>query len=119
MTAIRTGRGVAVLDIRRDRSYLNSLALAHAVVRKLSSDSELVQVKAAKNLPLVRSNVRGLALSWVDEWERLLAGPPELIAEALLRDDEHGADMRSVAPFAGTLTQSERIAAFQSVRDAE
>lgn len=102
-------------EVRRDRSYETSLALARAVAVKLREDPALVHQKAVEHLPGIRANVQGLALNWVDEWAALIGGPDSALEAALLREDEHGADLRSVAPFAGTLTTEERLAALRTV----
>jgi hypothetical protein len=100
---------------RRDRSHRVGLAVATAVAEKLRAHPDQVIARASSQLPQIRGHVRGLAVDWVDEWARLLDGPLDDLERALTRDDQHGANMRSVAPLAGILTWEERTAALRTV----
>ena len=79
----------------------------------LIRDPESVLERARKNLPNIRRRVRGsLATGWVDEWqdlvaERRLGG----LVDVLVGQDQRSIDMRQVSPFAGVLSQEERLAA--------
>lgn len=99
---------------RRDRSYNVGLGVATAVAAKLREDPAPIIAKARGQLPRIQEHVRGEAVRWVDEWATLLNGPLDELEHALVRDDQHGASLRSVAPFAGVLDWDERVAALRS-----
>ncbi|GAA4623117.1 helix-turn-helix domain-containing protein [Cellulomonas oligotrophica] len=104
----------AVLPRREERV---SLELHRAVARKMRRDPAEVRAKALANLPKVRENVRGTqAAGWVDEWERALRTSTRAVLELALAQDEHGIDLRQVSPFAGVLTQDERMTAIARAR---
>jgi len=47
----------------------------------------------------------------VRDWSALLAGPVENLIEVMLRPDERSIDLRQMTPFAGVLTDEERLLA--------
>ena len=53
------------------------------------------------------------AVGWLDEWQALLDGPPEQLVDVFLGGDEHSVDLRQVSPFAGALSDEERLAAIR------
>lgn len=55
---------------------------------------------------------------WLDEWDKLLRAKDEELAAGMLQLNELGNDMRSITPFAGVLTQSERLEALRRARSA-
>jgi hypothetical protein len=76
------------------------------------SDYDGVRALAIRNLTKSRKVVRGdQALRWLEDWRALLDGPPGPLIEVLLGHDEHSIDLRQVSPFAGALSDSERLAA--------
>jgi len=90
------------------------IELHRALLAKLIDDYDGVRAFAHRNLAKSRSVVRGdQAQRWLDEWEGLLAGPPEWLIEIFLGEDEHSIDMRQVSPFAGALSDDERLAAIR------
>ena len=93
------------------------LELHRTLLVKLLGDLGPAREVAERNIERMRTSVRGSqAHGWLDEWQRLLAEPgPELI-DAFLGEDEHSADLRQVSPFAGLLTQKERLAAIERAR---
>lgn len=103
-----------VLDRREERI---SLELHRAVARRLRKDGQAVREKARSNLEQVSGNVHGpQALEWVQEWSEALDGPTGRLVEMLVRQDEHGVDLRQVSPFAGVLSDDERMAAIRRAR---
>jgi hypothetical protein len=56
------------------------------------------------------------ALAWIDEWETLLKGPDDALISMCVEESEHANALRQMTPFAGVLTQAERLAAIQKVR---
>ena len=66
--------------------------------------------------------MRGLhpgASDLFDEWERLLQGPPDALADALVNPGLLYRDLRHVTPFAGVLSASERAAVYREFRRDE
>jgi transcriptional regulator with XRE-family HTH domain len=103
-----------VLERREERV---SLEMHRAVARRLRTDGAAVREKARANLPQVRSSVRGSqAQAWVREWGEALDGPTGDLVDLLVRQDEHGIDMRQASPFAGVLSDEERVAAIRRAR---
>lgn len=93
------------------------LELHRTVLGKLLADPEPVRQIAQRNLERMRGSVRGpQAQGWLDEWAELLKHPGSRLVEALLGEDEHSIDLRQVSPFAGALTQRERMAAIERAR---
>ena len=111
-----------VSDIARDaleralrpqrREEQVQIELHRALLGKLISDPERMRKLAHRNLVKSRTIVRGdQAQRWLDEWEALVDGPPQQLVEVFLGEDEHSIDLRQVSPFAGALTDEERLAA--------
>ena len=93
------------------------LELHKAVARRLRTDPDLVLDKARANLATLRANVSGArAHGWVNDWATALNGPLPALIALCVRQDEYGIDMRQVSPFAGALTQDERLAAISKGR---
>jgi hypothetical protein len=90
------------------------IELHRALLSKLISDPERVRDLARRNITRSRSMVRGdQAREWLDEWQALVDGTPERLVEVFLGEDEYSIDLRQVSPFAGALTEEERLAAIQ------
>jgi hypothetical protein len=88
------------------------LELHRALLGKLIADYDEARTIVRRNLARSRSMVRGdLERGWVDEWSELLEGPPERMVDVFLGEDEHSIDLRQVSPFAGVLSEQERLAA--------
>lgn len=63
-------------------------------------------------------NIAGSSLRqmWLGEWDRLLSWSDEELAAGMLRLGELGNDLRSITPFAGALSQSQRLEALRRAR---
>lgn len=90
-----------------------ALELHRAVAVKLIDRPEDVLAVVPDNLRRIRDRVRGAAArSWADEWERLTTsdrlGP---LIDAMLGCDRRSVNLRQVSPFAGVLTNDERVRA--------
>ncbi|MGN6405086.1 hypothetical protein [Sinomonas sp.] len=86
--------------------------LHRAVAEKLERDGTGVIAVARRNLVRVRQEKRNSAMEpWVDEWASLLDGDRARLIETMLDGDEHAADLRRLALFAGTLSEAERLLA--------
>ena len=117
--ASAAGLGVHVAFVphltREDR---RSLALHERIADRL-------RVAPAETLARARANVARMrrlhphASDLLDEWERLLQGPPDALADALVSPGLHGRDLRHVTPFAGVLSAAERAAVYLQFRRDE
>lgn len=84
---------------------------------KLISDFDGMRRLAHRNIAKSPSLVRGdQANGWLDEWAALVDGPPERLVEVFPGEDEHKIDLRQVSPFAGALSDEERLAAIRRLR---
>ncbi|GEL94816.1 helix-turn-helix domain-containing protein [Cellulomonas composti] len=108
-------RGRPALQRREERV---SLELHRAVARRVRADGPEVREMAKANLEKVSRTVRGpQASAWVREWSEALEGPTGALIDLLVREDEHGVDMRQVSPFAGVLSAEDRVAAIRRARE--
>lgn len=83
-----------------------------SVLEKMAVDPGVVHEIAMRNLAKMKSIPwADIADGWLKEWRRLLNGSLEELREFALRDTELGRDLRQCSPFAGVLTQGERLAA--------
>lgn len=97
-------------DMRREERV--QLELHREIVRKLRRDPAAVTRVMSENLRRSRARLRSpQALGWLDRWESLVGASVGELAEMCMREDELGVDMRQVSPFAGALSQPERLAA--------
>ncbi len=93
------------------------LELHRVLLGKLIADHGPMLDKACHNIERMRSLVRGpQAHDWLDEWSELITHPGPSLIDVFLGEDEHSIDMRQVSPFAGALTQAERLAAIERAR---
>jgi chromosome segregation and condensation protein ScpB len=91
--------------------------LHRAVAEKIMLDPEPVLRRARENLRTMLARRRDdYSAGWVREWGILLQGDVAHLVEAMLRPDERGIDLRQMSPFAGALTQDERMAAIHKAQ---
>ena len=108
--------GPLATPARYDRATEKSLAVHRAIAAKLLSDPEPVLAKARVNLARLRANdPAGHGRIWLDRWAHLLDSPIDEIVIAVLARTEQAADLRQMTPFAGVLTDDERVAAHARV----
>lgn len=95
---------------RLSRDQRRSLWLNTAVAGKLASDPRTVLRQARENLAAMqRVHTRGQGRRWLQEWERLLDGPPERIMEVLTAQTPYSREMRQNSPFGNALDADERV----------
>jgi len=103
---------------RLTRDQRRSLWLGYAIAGKLAANPPYVIRKAKENVTKLKSgHIRGAGRRWIDEWERLLDGPVDLVLDALTSRAPRARELRQNSPFAGVLTEQERLevlAAFNS-----
>ena len=90
------------------------LELHRAIAKKLIDDSAPILGLVPANVERMRSVVRGpTAHGWLDEWTSLATGSLGELIDTMLGTDQRSIDLRQNSPFAGALTQSERIEAIE------
>ena len=103
------------MEAALSRADRRSLALHGRVLDHLLRDPEGVRARARRNLAVIRG-ANPNAGPWLDEWAHLLQGPIHELASALIATDEHARALRQSSPFAGVLTQEERLEALRDGR---
>lgn len=89
-----------------------SWELHRAVADRLRRDPAPVLGVARRNIDRMKGQRRDeYARGWVGEWERLVEGDVDALIEGMLGTDERAIDLRQMTPFAGALTQGERLVA--------
>lgn len=93
-----------------------SLYLAFATAGKLVLHPELVEL-ARENLAHMRTrHTRGRPAQWLNQWQRLLDGPLDELLLTLTSPSQRSRELRQNSPFAGVLTEDERLAALDATR---
>ncbi|GCD19700.1 helix-turn-helix domain-containing protein [Cellulomonas sp. H30R-01] len=93
-----------------------SLYLAFATAGKLVLHPELVEL-ARENLAHMRTrHTRGRPAQWLAQWQQLLDGPFDDLLLALTSPSQRSRELRQNSPFAGVLTEDERLAALDAAR---
>ncbi len=90
---------------------LHALAYHRLVAGRL--DPQLVN-EARRRLKAWERNGK-IDMRWADEWRRILAMSPPRIAKAITAETERGRALRQTSPFAGVLTEHERLRVAQAV----
>ena len=106
---------------RLTRDQQRSLWLAYAVAGRIVADPQTAIATANRNLAKMRPIARGSAARWLDEWEKLIVGPLDLLLSAYTSRDLRGRELRQNAPFAGLLSDEERagvLAQWRTARDS-
>ncbi len=102
---------------RLTRDQKRSLWLGYAIAGKLALNPDPVMAKARQNLDHLKSvHSRGQAARWFSEWGRLLAGPVDEVLAVLTSPTPRARELRQNSPFAGVLTDEERLAALDAQR---
>jgi hypothetical protein len=88
-----------------------SLAPHRLVARKLAANPALLD-NALENLRRWQE-AHGRSSPALGEWERVLTGTPDQVARFLVEQSERATRLRQSSPFAGILTEPERLAIYQ------
>jgi excisionase family DNA binding protein len=126
-TTVGTHRRVRRADVealrtrteRLTRDQQRSLWLAYAVAGRIVADPARARQAAMENLARMRESSRGQARRWLDEWERLLAGPIEKLLQVLVSPSPKGRELRQNTPFAGVVGDAERFAVLEAWKDRD
>jgi hypothetical protein len=86
-----------------------SLAFGRAIAAKLTERPELVE-HARRNIARWLKTCSQGVRPTLDEWLTVLDGPPEGVVALLTGTDERATRLRQSNPFAGVLSQQERLA---------
>ena len=107
----RSGRGRATryhgMKSDHGMAELRSKALHVEVGKKLLRQPELVRT-AQERLQTMRHKLP-YAESYLEQWAGLLSGPLEGVLRVLGADDEDSRALRHTSPFAGLLSEQERM----------
>jgi excisionase family DNA binding protein len=99
------------------RDQMRSLWLHRAVAGKLLANPRRGLTIARRNLrKLQQAHPRGQAARVLAEWETLLDGPIEAVADALTSKTQPAVELRQSSPFAGLLSERERTAVLSAFR---
>jgi hypothetical protein len=89
-----------------------SLAMHRLIAAKVQADPALLD-KARENVCRWRAN-EGSPKPALAEWEQILSGPINRVAQFLAERSERATRLRQSSPFAGILTDVERRAIYES-----
>lgn len=91
-----------------------SYELHVGVLLKFEEAPHKVRAVALQNLAKMEDSPRApIAESWLKEWKVLVTGPIEHLREGMLADTERAREMRQLSPFAGAISQDERLDAIR------
>lgn len=104
-------RARPILDRREERvSYELHLQIA----LKLPEDEQQIREIGRQGIRRLQQRKRNaIAEMWLDKWQELLNAPVGELEHGLLADGEQAKEMRQLSPFAGALTQEERLIAIR------
>ncbi|MCX6431974.1 MAG: helix-turn-helix domain-containing protein [Actinobacteria bacterium] len=106
-------------DLRLTRDQVRSLLLSYAVAGRLAIDPEAGLALARLNLEKMRgASPRGAAKVWLDEWAQLLDGPLLVLLTALTSRSPRSRELRQNSPFAGVLSDEERLSVLANLPSA-
>lgn len=101
---------VDVVNDRREERV--AMELHRALANKLESDPQAALNLVPNNLARLRTRLTSpTGQHWVDRWVELLDSPVDVLIAGMLADTPEGRELRQNSPFAGALTQGERLAA--------
>jgi hypothetical protein len=99
-----------MLPPRLTKAERRTLALHEAIAAKLNADPDSVRRRARENLRVIREADRnGHGDIYNDTWASLLDGPLDRLHAVLTGTDQVARDLRHSSPFAGVLTDEERL----------
>ncbi|TFD01413.1 hypothetical protein E3T28_06590 [Cryobacterium sinapicolor] len=105
---------VEVVNIRREERV--TMELHRALANRLRTDPKAVLDVVPDNLDRLRAGLRSpIRQKWVDRWAERVDSPVDLLILGMLADTPEGRELRQNSPFAGALTQGERVAAIERV----
>jgi excisionase family DNA binding protein len=107
---VRRGDVEALIQSGLTREQLELLWLHRAVAGKVVANPPAVLAAAAINLRrLRRLHPQGQAWEWLDRWDAVLDEGVEAVLDALTSSAEYAIELRSMSPFAGILSEAQRL----------
>jgi hypothetical protein len=97
------------------RDDRQSLWLHAAVAGKVARSPEAAVHRARLNLARMERANRGPS-RWLRHWHQVLDDGPERVIRTLTADTQEGRELRQNSPFAGVLTERERLEALAAFR---
>jgi hypothetical protein len=87
-----------------------TLELHRAIAARIQQDPDGVRRQALANLNRRReADTQGNGLHYIAAWATLLAGPPARLIDLMVSTDQAARDLRQSSPFAGVLSDEERL----------
>lgn len=124
-TSVGRHRRLCRVDVERlahggaqRREDARSLWLAYATAGRIVADPSRALRLAGENLARMRA-AQPRASRWLDEWSRLLAGPISEVLATLTSPAPKARELRANSPFAGLLTEQDRLRVLESFREVE
>jgi excisionase family DNA binding protein len=109
----------ALIEPGLTREQMETLWLHRAVAGKIVQDPPALLAAAATNLRrLRRMHPEGRAWEWLDRWQAVLDEGVESVLDALTSSAEYAVELRSMSPFAGTLSDTERRAVLDAFAES-
>lgn len=114
-------RALAVMGRRPRMELVNTrreervtMELHRVLANKLRADPQAALDVVPDNLARLRARLPSpIGQKWVDRWAELVDSPVDLLIQGMLADTPEGRELRQNSPFAGALTQGERLAAIE------
>lgn len=100
------------------REHFIALALHRRILLHARRDPQKVRTIAQRNVLISRTIVRGQRnLLILRTWESAISrGDLILLSDLCLREDAYGIEARKISPFAGVLSQGERLSILMEAR---
>ena len=92
-----------------------SLAMHAVIARMLIKDPKVLD-RARANLQRWARAKNGTLPVWMEEWESVLEMPREEVAALIAEPSERAARLRQSSPFAGVLSQAQRLRIYDAFR---
>ncbi len=94
-----------------------TLSFHRAIADKLRADPEGVRRKALENIAHMRKvHGDGRSKVYLDSWELLIHGDDHKLLEAMTGQSRKARALQHASPFAGVLSEKERLAIFEKER---
>ncbi|MHA6695603.1 helix-turn-helix domain-containing protein [Homoserinimonas sp. A520] len=108
------GRSPRIEVVNNRREDRVTMELHRELARKLREDPQFVLDVVPANLDRLRERLTSpIGQLWVNRWAELIDSPPETLIAGMLADTTEGRELRQNSPFAGALSQEERLAAIE------
>ena len=108
------GRSARVEIVNNRREERVTMELHRALADKLKKDPKSSLEVVPANIARLRNRLSSpLGQEWVDRWVELVDSPIDVLIAGMLADTPEGRELRQNSPFAGALTQDERLAAIE------